>query len=127
MIGEELKTHCETNTPSATGGFFMNRAPSTVRDCYVVQRLIAKSDSDFGTMRARYQFDVFAVDPNGYGKVKQIADELTEAIRSFQADTHDDNFASYRAVEMEVYDPGVNYYRIMLDAVIYFDERKIFS
>ena len=127
MIGEDFKDHCEANTPSATGGFFMNRAPARVTDSYVVQRLISKTDSEMGTMRARYQFDIYAVDPDGLGKVKVIADELTTAIRSFQTSAHDDYFASYRAVEMEVYNPDVNYHRVMLDAIIYFDERKIFS
>ena len=123
-VEADFKTHCETGTPSATGGFFMNRAPATVTDNYVTQRLIARTDAGLGTSRFRFQFDIFAVDPNGYGKVKAISEELTAAIRSFPGG---DIFYTSRAMEMEMFDPDVNYYRVMLDAIVMYDEIKLFG
>jgi hypothetical protein len=122
LIEAQLKAHMETNCPAATGGFFMNRAIDPTFP-YGVQRLIAKTDAGLGVTRIRVQFDLFAVDPNGYGKVKELSGQVRDAIRTF---TDDDLPYSYPALEMEMYDGDVNAYRVMVDAVIYHDERKTF-
>jgi len=108
------------NETSAT--VYMNRAPANATPPYIVQRLITKNDHTMGATQARVQFDVFGSDPGGYGQAKALSVDLTAAIKSFP-----DPAAVYRVSEMETFDDSVDYYRIIIDAMIYYDETLQFG
>lgn len=115
MIEADLYNHVN----SSVGALYQNRALSNATFPYTVQRLISKSDAGLGNTRARFQFDVFG---QTYGQAKDTAVQVAAAILSFPL-----GFATYRATEMDLYDPDVDIYRVMIDAIVYYVERSEFG
>lgn len=122
-IEAQVREHIEGETDKPV---YMNRAPSGVDPPYIVQRLITKNNHGMGATQARIQFDIFGKDPNGYGQAKGISVSLNDTIFDL-SESIDDIAGSYRVSEMETFDDSVNYYRIIVDAMVYYDERETFG
>jgi hypothetical protein len=118
-IEPAIRTHIAaaiTPTP-----IYANRAPDGITGDYVVQRLIGKQDGVMGTSTARIQWDIFG---STYAAVKTIAVAVEAAMRTFNGGN---TFALYRGNEIETYESETNQHRVILDAVLRFDERPTFS
>lgn len=100
---------------------YMNRAHDGAVRPLIVQRLISKVDSELGTTQARIQLDIFA--PT-YEQAKELAVLAEGAFRTFDAA---DTFAVYRGNELETFDDLVGLHRVILDAMLRFEERPIFG
>lgn len=114
-----IRTHIAaaiTPTP-----IYNNRAPDGLTGSYVVQRLIGKQDAEMGISTARIQWDVYGLT---YAAVKTIAILVEAAMRTFNGA---DTFALHRGNEIETYETETNQHRVILDAVLRFDERPNFD
>ena len=100
---------------------YMNRAPDGITGTFIVQRLIGKQDSQLGTSYARIQHDIFGLT---YADVKNAAVAVEAAYRTF---TGAGTFAVYRGNEIETYESSLNLHRVILDAVLRFEERPQFG
>ena len=118
-IEPTFKTHIASAvTPTPV---YMNIAPAGVSGSYIVQRMISKGDREMGITATRIQLDIFGAT---YAAVKDLSVLVTAAIRTFDGA---DTFAPYRVNEMETYEQETNQHRVILDAMLNFDERPNFD
>lgn len=115
-IEADLLAHIRTAT---SADVYQNRAHDGQERPYVVQRLISKVDNVLGTTQARFQLDVFA---DTYDSAKTVAEEIEPAARSF-----DGAFVVYRSNELETFEQETGLHRVIIDMMMYFEERPLFD
>jgi hypothetical protein len=103
---------------------YTGRAPDNVQTPYVVMHRVADPRRIMGNRQLRLQFSCF--DPQ-YGKAREVADQIREAIEAIGNDDANAIYASYDDSDVEMYEKDTKLHHIAVDGVFYFQDKSIWG